>query len=279
MFKSILAILLFLLLGCFQQTALAGAHVVPIKVVDGAEPIVTQEIISWTEDEYALNPCFGAEYCWIGPDVQYATHPPGLWGSCLEHGNCVQIEDYEYAWEVMEAFERELGVPFQADFGIRREDATCVGLFYAPVDMVSGGGDHGILWPNSTCGRIPPADQFCDLWIPDEIDHGKLKNRELDGDEMETSGTLSCLKEGSMKLYVTSSEGIRDIDLSPDGSLYSIISLDSGQGYKDGWKGVRISTYGDDIPTDFDIKSTLKAIGDIAPGLYEGTALITAVYD
>ncbi|MEQ4692064.1 MrpH family fimbial adhesin [Providencia manganoxydans] len=279
MFKNILVILFFLILGNFQQIAFAGAHVVPIKIVDAAAPIVTQEIIYWTEDDSALNPCYGASECWVGPDVLYATHAPGLFGSCLWYRNCIEISELRYAWQVMEKFEQSKGIPYTATFDIRREEATCVGLFYIPRRLFVGGGDDGILWPNSTCGKIPPADQFCDLWIPNEIDHGKLRNKELDGDEMETSGTLTCLKEGTMKLYVTSNHGTKNIELSFDGTLYSNLSLDTGGGYKDGWGGVSIFANGNEIPTDFNIKSTLRSIGKIEPGLYEGTALITAVYD
>lgn len=279
MFKNILVILLFLILTSFKQIAFAGAHVVPIKIIDAAAPIVTQEIISWTEDDSAPNPCYGAFQCWVGPDVLYATHAPGLWGSCLWYSNCIEISKLQYAWQVRDKFEQQKGIPYTATFDIRKEDATCVGLFYVDRPLIVGGGDHGVLWPNSTCGKIPPADQYCDLWIPNEIDHGKLRNKQLDGDEMETSGSLACLKEGSMKLYVTSNRATKNIDLSFDGTLYSNISLDTGNGYKDGWGGVSIITNGNEIPTSFNIKSTLRAIGNIVPGLYEGTALITAVYD
>ncbi|MGI3477183.1 hypothetical protein ACRU1U_20085, partial [Providencia stuartii] len=262
-----------LLVSFSINKSFAGADVAAVEVGTGRYPPITMDIISWTEDDNAPNPCYNSAECWIGPDVLYSDGNPSLSGSCFDFNNCIEISSYRYAREVMEEYRKVFGIPYSATYIIDSDDYTCVGLFYTE-GRPTAGVRVAKIWPNSTCGRIPPINLQCDFSLPHEIDHGILRARELDGNTITDYGTASCNNNASFKLYVTSaSGGGRNIKLTPSGSLFSIITVND----KDAWNGLNVNLSANS-PLTFKFASTLRTNGDVDAGSYSGDAIFTLSY-
>ncbi|MBG5898546.1 hypothetical protein I5E15_18630 [Providencia stuartii] len=249
----------------------AGAQVAVTDVGTGRYPPVTMDIISWTEDDSDLNPCYNAEQCWIGPDVLYSDGPPSLSGSCLDFHNCIEISSYRYASEVRDKYQEVFGIPHSSTYFIDSDDYTCVGLFYIPHAPIPGMRD-AMLWPNSTCGNIPPINLQCEFIIPPEIDHGSLKARDLNGNTSAIYGTAYCNNSADFRLYITSSTGQKDVQLTPSGSLLSRVTVND----QAGWQGIPISLGPEEVT--FKVESTLITNGDVDAGSYSGDVILTLSY-
>lgn len=256
------------------QSAMAGAYVMPINVVPGAGgqglPQVTQEIIYWDEDNFTLNPCHGVSQCWLGPDVLYSTNYPSLRGTCEFYDNCIEISGYQYAYQVMNAFKASKGIPYRATFDISSTDATCVGLFYVPHKPANAVFDSQ-LWPGSTCGNLPPTNQFCSVSLPAYIDHGSISNTNLNGQTKDINGSVSCTEPANLNVYARSTTGERYVYLNPNKNLYSDPYINN----QDAWYGVNITTPGGNVSSSFTFTSKLVTTGGtIAPGYYTGNSIV-----
>ncbi|EPL3993002.1 hypothetical protein AB6G07_15380 [Providencia stuartii] len=256
------------------RSAQAGAYVMPISVIPGAGgqglPQVTQEIIYWDEDNSTLNPCYGVTECWIGPDVLYSSNYPSLRGTCEFYNNCIEISGYRYAYQVMNAFKASKGIPYRAIFDISSSDATCVGLFYVPHRPKNNVFDSQ-LWPGSTCGQLPPANQFCSISLPSYVDHGSISNSNLNGQIKSVSGTISCTRPASLKVYARSTTGERYVYMNSNSAFYSRPLINN----QDGWYGVNISVSGSNVNNPFTFTSELHTTTSaITPGYYTGNSIV-----
>lgn len=276
--KKFLMLILGISLFSIYRLANAGAFVMPVSMTempDGSGRVV-QRIISWTENSNALNPCYGSQFCWVGPDVQYDGHQPGLYGSCGRggyanvSGNCIQISKMRTMKEVAEAYNKYFPLPHNFSFGITNTDARCVGLFYINHPPALGPYGDGKLWPGSSCGKLPPVNQHCSINLPSEINHGSLSNSNLNGNKKLIYGTINCTKSGDLKLYSHSSTGEEKVYLNSSKTLYSKTLINN----KAGWDGVNISVEGKNIPTSFTFTSELNSLGNIPPGNYSGVSVV-----
>ncbi|EJD6584531.1 hypothetical protein M0L63_RS17665 [Providencia rettgeri] len=276
--------LLFFIITIFSlfpiKFANAGAYVMPIRTyIDGqGRTHAVQKIIAWDEDQTTQNPCYGTLVCYIGPDVRYSRHPPGLYGSCIEAKSCIEISKYKTRLEVANAYKARFGVPYQTDYPLQSSDATCVGLFYithTPVLPPSAGATDGVQWPGSTCGKLPPANQYCNIYLPTFVDHGSIKNTDLDGKIETVTGTINCTQSSSLKVYARSVTGERYVYMNNNKSFFSRPLINDN----DGWDGVSIPVTGGNISKTFRFSSELYSMGVVRPGQYTGNAIVIISFE
>lgn len=257
-----------------MRSAHAGAFVMPIRTyIDGqSRTHAVQEIISWTEDSGLINPCYGQSVCYIGPDVLYSNHPPGMYGSCIDARSCLEISNYRTRVEVANAYKMRFGIPYQSDFPLQSSDATCVGLFYITHEPVlPPAGTDATQWPGSTCGKLPPANQFCSISLPSYVDHGSINNANLNGQVKSVSGTINCTQSASLNIYARSTTGERYVYLNSNSAFYSRPLINN----QDGWNGVNIPVSGSNMNNPFTFTSELHTTSNtITPGYYTGNSIV-----
>lgn len=276
--KKLPFVMLFLMF-CLSSNAYAVANV---KAISRTGNNVTQEIIAWTEEDSAPNPCYGASKCYVGPDVKYARHAPGLYGTCLMSDNCIEAQTYATAKEVAEAYNRKHPIPFTAQFGIEAEEASCVGLYYITEKPTTQEHD-GQLWPNSICGIIPPEDQSCDLSIPTSIEFGSLNSWQVAGQTKTINGTIKCSLSTTLLVTASSKNSQKPgvVSFSRDGGKTFVDSLTGTAKINgtDAFTGAHIPITGNNVSDSFEFSVSLEKNGRIDAGDYSATEIVVASYE
>ncbi|MBD8182472.1 hypothetical protein IFU25_12290 [Pantoea agglomerans] len=275
----LLTIMLLLGVNCISESAHAGAYV---RAISRKGTLVTQQIIAWTEEDNAPNPCKGESVCYVGPDVKYSAHPPGLYGTCMMSHNCIEAQSYNTAKEVAEAYNKAHPIPFTASFGIENEDASCVGLYYLTQQPTTA--EHnGLIWPGSVCGIIPPENQTCDLAIPTTIDFGSLNSWQVAGQKKTITGTITCSVPATLLVTATSKNsqkpGVVSFSLDGGGSFVDSLTGKAEINGKDAFTGVEVPITGKNIADSFNFSVTLQKNGRIDAGDYSATEIIIANYE
>ncbi|MBI6549096.1 pilus assembly protein [Xenorhabdus lircayensis] len=268
-----LAALLFLLSATH---AYGGAYVMPVNTeVSGNQTRTTMEIIAWTEEEGIPNPCYSARKCYVGPDVQYKNgQRPGMYGSCVDAKACLEdAHKYRTTADVMRAYKRQLGVPKRVTFPIISAEADCVGLFYGTyVAMQYGDGQK---FPNSTCNKMPPANQYCEITIPSEIAYGELTASEVNNATRSINGQFKCaIYSNKIMLQAKSINDEPKVYFDANKQMYSTLQING----KNAADGVNVTAQGRNIPTNFTLTSVLHTIAPPKAGKYEGTAIVYLTY-
>ncbi|WP_437611679.1 MrpH family fimbial adhesin [Erwinia sp. V71] len=266
--------LITLLILCPVSLVNAGAYVFPV-LFNSACLQMTQQLLSWQENETDLNPCYQWPSCYAGFDVKYQQHLPTMYSSCDLGGHCIRIEQYRTRKAVMEAWRREKGLPYSGRFTVHDTSATCVGLFYierpAPP---AGSAHHAIQFPGSVCSELPPANQTCHVILSPEIDFGILNSQQINGVSREVSGALYCTREGSVKLQGQSLLGERHIWF--DGArrnFYSTLRIN----HQDAAEGVSFHLLSNQ-PQSFTLSATLQAAVTPEAGSYTGNGIVFITY-
>lgn len=265
----LLAVLVF-----FPIQAMAGAYVLPISYIGR---VVTQQIIAWEENDYDLNPCYGWRTCYLGPDVLYPSSWPGMWGSCVDRNHCIRIEQYKTRKQVRDAWIARKGVPYNANYPVATTNATCVGIFYAasPVHWSKPNAGTGRVFPGSVCGKIPPANQSCDVQLPAEINFGSLSANSIAGQYRDVTGRISCSLAGSVALYGKSLLNERNIYLDGNKRNLSARLLINN---RDAWEGAHFYLPGSHTATSFTLRAVLQTTTLPAAGSYSGSGVVYVAY-
>lgn len=267
MFGKIITSLLFISVS--SQQVHAGAYVLPVSYVNQR---VVQSIVAWDEDSSSLNPCYGWGSCYIGPDALYPTHAPGLYGSCVESGNCIRIERYRTAKEVETAWKKTFGVPWVSkEYPVTSNNVSCVGLFY--IKDPRAGVLGGVVWPNSVCGKLPPQNQTCSVNIPSVIDFGTISSNDISGKVHEINGFIECSSSGTIKIYVQSSLGEENIYFNNEKYFYVNLFLDGNSA----WKGVDYSL-SSGLARAIKLKAKVTAVQAVDAGNYSAQAVVYIAY-
>ncbi|CDL85895.1 pilus assembly protein [Xenorhabdus cabanillasii] len=264
-----------LLLFFSASYAYGGAYVMPVNTIISDQRIVTtMEIIEWTEEEGFGNPCYGNDPCYVGPDVQYNNNQPGMYGSCIDAKACLNdAQKYRTTAEVMRAYKRQLGIPIRVTFPIITADAKCIGLFY--TKRISSGYGIATKFPNSTCNKLPPVNQSCEINIPSEIAYGELKASEVNNATRSINGQFKCaLRSNKIMLQVKSINSEPKIYLDTNKQIYSTLQIDG----RDAADGVHVIAQGKNIPSNFTLTSILHTLTQPKAGKYEGTAVVLLTY-
>ncbi|MBD2796469.1 pilus assembly protein [Xenorhabdus sp. 18] len=256
----------------------AGAYVMPVNTFpSGNQAITTMEIIAWTEEEGIPNPCYGNKPCYVGPDVLYKNqenNQPGMYGSCIDAKVCLNdAGNYRTTADVMRAYKQKFGIPKRVTFPIMTTNADCIGLFYATrTDPGFGSAQQ---FPNSTCNKMPPPNQVCEINLPSEIAYGELSATEVNNATRTITGQFRCaIGSNKIMLYARSTNNEDKVYLDSGKQIYSTLRINTG----DAANGVNITADGKNAPTDFTLTSVLHTSTLPKAGKYEGTAIVYLTY-
>ncbi|WP_340614456.1 pilus assembly protein [Xenorhabdus thailandensis] len=272
--KSLLKLAALLLLVSATH-AYGGAYVMPVDTLSsGDQAITTMEIIAWTEEEGIPNPCYGDTACYVGPDVMYKSgHRPGMYGSCMDAGVCLDAHNYQTTADVMRAYKHKFGIPKRVTFTIMTIDADCIGLFY--TTKIDPGYGEAQQFPNSTCNKMPPPNQVCKIELPSEIAYGELTATEVNNATKTIEGKFKCaVSSNSIMLHARSTNNEAKVYLDSDKQIYSTFQID-GQNAE---SGVKVTTNGENEVKDFKLTSILHTLTPPKAGKYEGTAIVYLTY-
>ncbi|MER2471107.1 MrpH family fimbial adhesin [Photorhabdus laumondii] len=253
----------------------ARAFVTPIRMEkdwDGI-PRVIQEINSWDENDTDPNPCHGSSVCYVGPDVRYIQGLPGMYGSCIDERHCIEISGLATKKEVADAYKKNFPLPYRADFRLIHDNASCIGLFFIKHQPVMGYSDAQ-QWPGSNCGKLPPANQSCNIFLPPVIDHGNLGQENLNGNKKTITGNVQCTLPANLTLYTKSSTGEKFIYLNPEKTLYSDVDINGSNA----WNGVPITVSGNNLYS-FSFSSRLQSLGKVGAGAYSGDVIVIMAFN
>ncbi|OTA21461.1 Fimbrial adhesin, MrxH [Xenorhabdus beddingii] len=278
-----LAALLFL----FSTTHVyAGAYVMPVNTVaHGSSGMAdtTMQIVAWTEEEGFPNPCYRKAKCYVGPDVWYKVKVdnssnrgpsipnPGMQGSCDYAKVCLEnAGKYPTTADVMRAYKQKLGIPKQVTFTIMSADADCIGLFYT-TEITGGYDGKARIFPNSTCNKMPPPNQTCEIHVPSEIAYGELIAPEVNNASRTVNGYFKCaLPDSKIQLHATSREGEPKVYFDAHRQMYATLQIND----KDATHGINVAVKKHNGVTPFTLKSILHTVTPPKAGKYEGTAIV-----
>lgn len=262
--------LLLIVFTIFISEVHAGAYVLPVSYVGTR---VVQKVVAWDEPDNIQNPCYGWSSCYLGPDVQYPTIGPGLYGTCVESGNCIRIEGYKTTKQVAEAWRNAKGVPWTSnEYGVTNTQGTCVGMFYINTP-VPNDSNASALFPNSVCGKLPPVNISCNIIMPSIIDFGIITNENNQRITKSISGNLSCTGGSTaLKVYAQSTTGEKDLYLNSDKTLVTTMLLNNS----DAFSGINMT--GSASATSLTLQTTLSVNGRVEAGDYSGNILVYLVY-
>lgn len=126
----------------------------------------------------------------------------------------------------------------------------------------------GLVVPVGSCAPVIKPTLQCEIKGDTTIDHGKISDSYIDGNEALAIIQLTCTGASKVLLY-TKQENRSGVKLRPDGSLHSKLTIDG----KNTADGIYINiTEGAPIPVS--IKSTLFSTGGIEPGGFSGSTVL-----
>lgn len=278
MIKSLLVLVCLF----FSSLSYSTANIQVVDIVPGSPQVrIIFQIISWFESDDAPNPCYGEDICYIGPDAQYMNgttyEKPSLHGTC-QNGNCIEISKLKTAKEVMEKYERDIGIPMSGYFDTTNHNGIgCVTLFYTNRQPAVGNTSNVEIWPGAICGNIPPLTLVCSVDPIADLDHGEVSISELQNGNIVLSpivvATSRCNQDATFTMYATSKDGSHYIPLNAEETLLSEILINGVSGINGAPYSVKANQ-----DTQVTFQSKLFTRGEIIPGDYEGVAVITAAY-
>lgn len=140
----------------------------------------------------------------------------------------------------------------------------CIGFFVT----TSAGGGSGKLVPNGICGIAPPPEGKC-AFVSNNLtlSHGVLDASQVNNDEVEEQFSLICNE--TMPVKITSSMEDHYLNLKPDGSIRSFLTLNGSPASL----GTQVNTIKDEY-MNVKIKSKLQTVGTPSLGNFSGTTTL-----
>ncbi|MBM3106214.1 hypothetical protein IIE18_13820 [Pseudomonas sp. V1] len=159
-------------------------------------------------------------------------------------------------------------IPLHGSIFVRNTEDTsnfCISIVYG-YQYPGIGGAYNFYGP---CAPVVKPPLQCEITGNTLIDHNKLSDAAIDGNEAQASLQLKCT--GVTRVTVSASkESPTGIKLRPDGSLLSKITIEG----KPAAPGVQISVE-EGLFTPVNIKSTLFSNGVVEPGPFSGSTVLT----
>lgn len=145
-------------------------------------------------------------------------------------------------------------------------NTACIGIAVWNINTTFG--VQGIIFPGSSCGKVPPVNLACDTSGKVTIDYGTLSSGQLNGATASTTLSFTCNQAATATIQLNDSV----IDLGRKGDLTAAISI----GGKDLASGSDVAVKSGTVTTT--ITSTLKAKGTPAAGAFEGSGVLIIGY-
>ncbi|SFB39385.1 hypothetical protein SAMN05216248_105164 [Pseudomonas simiae] len=141
----------------------------------------------------------------------------------------------------------------------------CIGFAY----LITNANNNYFPGTMGTCYKVAAPSLQCDFTGNSVIDHMRLVDNAVEGATASTQVDVQC-KGASTLIVSTSQTDAYGVRLNKDGSLYSKITVNG----KDATTGITVPiTQGQSAPLT--ITSTLVKRGDIQPGEFSGSTVIT----
>lgn len=269
--KKLILILAMILFG--QCATFEAKAVVSVNVLSQIGSIYEVIINNWTEDGNTPNPCYGETSCYVGVDVQYFDHNPGMYGVCIESHHCLtNAGQYATTQEVLAAYSNQVGLSNM--LGINAEGSTidCAALFY--ITQQPDTQEHvARIWPGSACTPLHP-NTACKLIIPDTIDFGTVNNSQIKGLTKHISAVASCTKSATLNFYLASDDQSDNVMLNADNTLWAIMAINDQSAVTGAT--AEVVTHGS---ASFDVSATLNSSKNIAAGSYSGVAALVLTFE
>lgn len=159
-------------------------------------------------------------------------------------------------------------IPFSGSLLVDTQDITptlCISFAYAQ----SGPSVAGFVLPFGPCVPVNPPALQCDITGDSVIDHKSLMDNAVDGATASVQLNLQC-KGATSVTIATPKADASGVRLREDGSLYSRILVNG----KSATGGVSISTK-EGLTSPFTVTSVLVAAGNVTPGKFHGSTVLT----
>lgn len=197
-------------------------------------------------------------------------------------GNYMNMVGSNYKWsglqtntsmrELLNQMKKKNGftIPFDGSIfvpsSVKVKDNFCIGFAQAVTTATVG----GVVQPKGPCTTVKQPSLTCYSDGSITIDHGAVSHKSIDGKTAEARLSFNCIGAMTSVLLKSSETDTNGVRLTPNGSLYSKLSIDN----QDLAKGVVIPVQ-NDVTKRIYIKSTLSGKGSVTPGNFLGSTIIT----
>lgn len=127
--------------------------------------------------------------------------------------------------------------------------------------------------PLAPCAPLKPTPTNCQIDGATTIDHESLRDDALDGATASVKLNLKCTTS-TIVTFTSSYDNLYGIKLRADDSLHSMITINGKSAHN---TGINIPTFSNQATT-LNITSTLYSRGEVAPGPFSGSTVITATW-
>lgn len=221
------------------------------------------------------NPCVavlgskGAKNCYFSINHLHSGKSTGGIASRADWSCGINFANYPTMASIIEAAQSQCGLTFPRKGESRHSGGIttdeCVGIFVGETAKKS----YATILPGGICGIAPPPAGKCYFTSPDgngstlELNHGALNANELNGDMQTSLFYIICNQDMSVK--VSSNLQNDDVNLRPDGSLKSHVTLNNRSAAVGIVQSVR-----ENQVWPVRVESTLKTNGTVEPGKFSG---------
>lgn len=159
-------------------------------------------------------------------------------------------------------------IPYSTSVFVPQKDVSadnCITFSYTRIGPAIG----GVIDRFGPCVRVAAPALQCDITGDAVINHKTLADNAVDGATASTQLNVQCRGPASVTVSTTRTDayGVR---LKADGSLYSKVTVNG----KDATAGINVPIT-QDLNAPLTITSTLVKRGDVAPGAFLGSTVVT----
>ncbi|MGN7974975.1 MrpH family fimbial adhesin [Serratia sp. 22264] len=224
------------------------------------------ELIDWFTNDNTPNPCYKKPKCKIAISSNHNPTLIDLYSDGSWTGNKNPwVSDSETIGILGQNFKQFVGIPRSGKIQYNNilGGSGCVGVFYSMNTLWE---PSAFRLPGSICAIPPDETNACEIKTPQlTLDHGVLAPEQLNNHSVTDSLLLSCHQTTNIQLYITENAG--GIMLRSDGSLFSNLKL-NGQPAN---KGIVLQV--GPTGTTVQVSSVLRAVGNVEPGIFQGSAV------
>lgn len=258
------ALLLPVLVGWCSSSSAVQIETTESRIEDGGTRYHFV-ISSWTDG--------GGRFC---DDMTAATCGLSIMGA-QRPGDYAYLVSSQYHWKIkpsptmngvlsqMDGFR----IPFKGSIFVPKgtpvSDQFCITFTHG----YSYANEGSLVVPVGPCARVKTPALQCDIKGNTLLDHHVVFDDAINGNEAETQLQLTCSGISQVKA-TAATEDPKGIKLKADGSLYSVLSI-NGKPASDGVK-VNVEP---GLITYINLKSTLAQKGQVEPGPFSGSTVLT----
>ncbi len=200
----------------------------------------------------------------------YGVHGPGNYMGMISSGNYWKLEPSASMANIYSQLTKQgFRIPLHGSVLVPKttaiDDRFCISF----AQGYSYAGSGGIVAPVGPCAKVTKPVVQCQISGYSTIDHGDVKDTEVDGHQATAQLQLACTNVFNVTVTL-SRDGSRGVRLRPDYSLYSQLTVNGA----DASTGLSVAVE-EGKPTPLLVRSRLTSIGSVEPGAFSGSAVLT----